>query len=100
MWSAQPGRRGEVYARQFEISEDGPPRSLGEIEIMTVADISSEASWIAAEALDLGELDRTVPIRSSAEALLRLAELQLAPEVTEPLYVEGPPIHRTADSDD
>jgi tRNA threonylcarbamoyl adenosine modification protein YeaZ len=96
VWGAQPGRRGEVYARQFEISEDGPPQPLREIEIVTVEDASDIGPWIAAEALDLGGLDRAVPGRSSAEALLRLAELEVAPDAAEPLYVEGPPIHHPA----
>ncbi len=95
VWSAQPGRRGEFYARQFETLADGPPQPLGEIEIVTVEEATQTGPWIAAEALDLGGLDRAVPIRSSAEALLRLAELKVPPDAAEPLYVEGPPIHQT-----
>lgn len=94
VWSAQPGRRGEVYARQFEISEDGAPQPLCEIEIVTIEDAGNTGPWIAAEALDLGGLDRAVPKRSSAESLLRLADLRVTPDVAEPLYVEGPPIHQ------
>jgi tRNA threonylcarbamoyl adenosine modification protein YeaZ len=95
VWGAQPGRRGEVYARHFEISEDGPPQPLTEIEIVTIEDASDIGPWVAAEALDLGGLDRAEPSRSSAEALLRLAELEVAPDAAEPLYVEGPPVHHS-----
>ena len=99
VWSAQPGRRGEVYAREFEIDVDEPPRPLGEIEIVPI-DSADRGPWIAAEALDLGRLDRVAAVRSSAEALLRLVDLNAPPGPAEPLYVEGPPIHRANKTDD
>jgi len=92
VWSAQPGRRGEVYARRFEIAEDRPPLALDEIDIVPVAVVAERSPWIAAEALDLGEAVRAATIRSSAEALLHLAELGAAADAPDPLYVEGPPI--------
>jgi tRNA threonylcarbamoyl adenosine modification protein YeaZ len=92
VWSAQPGRRGEVYAQQFEIAEDATPRTLGEIEIVPVGEAAERGPWIASENLDLGGAERARPVRSSAEALLRLAELGAPPDALEPLYVEGPPI--------
>ena len=36
VWSAQPGRRGEVYARSYEIVRERAPRATGEIEIVAV----------------------------------------------------------------
>jgi tRNA threonylcarbamoyladenosine biosynthesis protein TsaB len=92
VWSAQPGRRGEVYAQQFEILENEPPRALGEIEILPVVGAAERSPWIASENLDLGGAERVRPVRSSAEGLLRLAELGATPDAFEPLYVEGPPI--------
>jgi tRNA threonylcarbamoyl adenosine modification protein YeaZ len=92
VWSAQPGRRGEVYAQQFEITHDGPPRALGEIEIVPVDTVAERGPWIASESLGLGGAERATAVRSAAEALLRLAELGATPDTLEPLYVEGPPI--------
>jgi tRNA threonylcarbamoyladenosine biosynthesis protein TsaB len=92
VWCAQPGRRGEVYARQFEIADDGPPRALGEIEVIPVEGAAQRGPWVASETLDLGRAERASTVRSSAEALLRLAELGTTPDALEPLYVEGPPI--------
>lgn len=93
VWCAQPGRRGEVYARRFELPGFGVPRPLGEIEIMPLTAVTEYGPWVAAEALDLGAVERTPTARSAAEALLYLAEMGAAPEETEPLYVEGPPVH-------
>lgn len=92
VWSAQPGRRGEVYAQRFELNEERPPVSLGEIEIIPLALAVERGPWVAAEALDLGEAERAATVRSSAEALLHLADLGSTPDPAEPLYVEGPPI--------
>jgi tRNA threonylcarbamoyladenosine biosynthesis protein TsaB len=100
IWSAQPGRRGEVYAQRFEIADDGPPQPAHDIEILAVTDMADRGPWIAAEALDLGMLERISPVRSSAEALLRLAEMGVGSDAAEPLYVEGPPIHRPKNSDE
>jgi tRNA threonylcarbamoyl adenosine modification protein YeaZ len=97
VWCAQPGRRGEVYARQFELPDSGVPRPLGEIEIMPLTAVTSCGPWSAAEALDLGAAERAPTIRSAAEALLHLASMGAAPDALEPLYVEGPPIHGLAD---
>lgn len=93
VWCAQPGRRGEVYARQFEVTEGRSPLALGEIEVIPISDVRERSPWIAAEALDLGEATRTVAVRSSAEALLYLAELGKPADAPDPLYVEGPPVH-------
>lgn len=93
IWCAQPGRRGEVYARQYEISEGRPPAALGEIEVLPISAVEERGPWIAAEALDLGGTTAAVTVRSSAEALLHLAGLGAPADASEPLYVEGPPIH-------
>lgn len=93
VWCAQPGRRGEVYARQFEITEDRSPLALGEIEVVPISAVKERSPWIAAEALDLGEAARVLAARSSAEALLYLAELGESADTPDPLYVEGPPVH-------
>jgi tRNA threonylcarbamoyl adenosine modification protein YeaZ len=92
VWSAQPGRRGEVYAQQFEIAENRPPEALGEIDVLPVAETAERGPWIAAESLELGGAERARSVRSSAEALLHLADLGLASDAADPLYVEGPPI--------
>ena len=94
VWSAQPGRRGEVYARSYEIEEERAPLALGGIEIVAVDRAAERGPWVAAEALDLGGAERASTPRSSAEALLRLVRLGVAPDPAEPLYVEGPPIHQ------
>jgi tRNA threonylcarbamoyladenosine biosynthesis protein TsaB len=93
IWSAQPGRRGEVYARAFDLRSGEPPRALGEIEVLPVAAVRDRGPWMAAEALDLGGAERARPVRSAAEALLFLAGAGLPSGPLEPLYVEGPPIH-------
>ena len=94
VWSAQPGRRGEVYARSYEIAGERAPRAIGEIEIVAVDHASERGPWVAAEALDLGGAERAATVRSSAEALLHLVALGVATDPLEPLYVEGPPIHQ------
>jgi tRNA threonylcarbamoyl adenosine modification protein YeaZ len=93
VWSAQPGRRGEVYARRFGLGEDCPPLALDEIEILPVTAAAERGPWVAAEALDLGGAERAPILRSSAEALLELVELGAPADAPDPLYVEGPPIH-------
>lgn len=95
VWAAQPGRRGEVYAQPFECG-CGAPRPQGEVEIVRLVDVASRGPWIAAESLDLGSARRAVPARTAAEGLLRLVDLGAESEPVEPLYVEGPPIHRGA----
>jgi tRNA threonylcarbamoyl adenosine modification protein YeaZ len=97
LWCAQPGRRGEVYARRFELTESGAPRAVGEIEIVPTTSTTDRGPWSAAEALVLGDGERAPTIRSSAEALLHLASMGAATDALEPLYVEGPPIHRPSD---
>ena len=94
VWAAQPGRRGEVYARAFEIAEEVVPRPLGEIEIVALDRIGDRGPWVAADALDLGDGSRTIPVRSAGEALLVLARWGAPSQPVEPLYVEGPPIHK------
>ena len=58
VWCAQPGRRGEVYARQYEVTEGRSPVALGEIEILPISAVEEREPWIAAEALDLGDARR------------------------------------------
>ncbi len=94
VWTAQPGRRGEVYARRFAVLEEGPPRPYGEVEILSVADLAGRGPWVAAEALDLDHAPRAAAVVTAAEALLRLVMWGVSADPTEPLYLEGPPIHR------
>lgn len=96
VWVAQPGRRGEVYAQRFAVTVGGAPRSRGEVSVMPVAEAAQRGPWLAAEGLDLGGADRPASALSTAEALLRLAELGVPAQALEPLYVEGPPIHAGA----
>lgn len=93
VWAAQPGRRGEVYARPFEVPEHGVPAPRGEIEILPVAELGGRGPWVASDSLDLGDGDRVIPRWSAAEALLALVDAGAEPQSLEPLYVEGPPIH-------
>jgi tRNA threonylcarbamoyl adenosine modification protein YeaZ len=93
VWAAQPGRRGEVYARGFRVEPDTVPEPLGEIEILRVGELGDRGPWIAAESLDLGSVERTVAGRSAGEALLELLARGADDQPVEPLYVEGPPIH-------
>ncbi len=93
VWAAQPGRRGEVYARCYRLAEGGLPAPQSAIEILALAEIAGRGPWVAAEALDIGPVARAVVVCSSAEALLRLAADGSASDPAEPLYVEGPPIH-------
>jgi tRNA threonylcarbamoyl adenosine modification protein YeaZ len=93
VWSAQPGRRGEVYARPYRTAPGEVPEPLGEIEIRRVDGLADGSLWSAPEALDLGGAVRAAPLRSAAESLLLLDELGAEPQPMEPLYVEGPPIH-------
>ncbi len=93
VWAAQPGRRGEVYARAFVLDQGQAPKPSAELEILPLADLVGRGPWVAAEALSLGEARRGAAVRSTAEALILLAEIGLASQAIEPLYVEGPPIH-------
>lgn len=93
VWAAQPGRRGEVYARCYRVADGGLPAPQSDIEIVALARAAGRGPWVAAEALELGPVARAVVVRSSAEALLRLAADGSATDPPEPLYVEGPPIH-------
>lgn len=93
VWAAQPGRRGEVYAQAFDVSPSLLRVAVGPVEVVAVADAPGHGPWIAAERLDLGGAPRIRADRSAAEALLRLVDLGAPPEVLEPVYIEGPPIH-------
>lgn len=93
VWVAQPGRRGEVYARSYGIGEDGVPHELTQIEILPVSGLGDRGPWIASDSLDLGRGERAGSVRSAAEALLVLASTGVESQAVEPLYVEGPPIH-------
>lgn len=96
VWAAQPGRRGEVYARQFEVSIGVPPKPLTDIEIVAVEDAGDRGPWAAAEALDLGGAERVEALRAVSEGLIELDRVGAEPQIFEPLYVEGPPIHQKA----
>ncbi len=93
VWAAQPGRRGEVYARAFRVASGAVPEPLGELEIAAVQDLPARRPWAAAECLDLGGAERAATVRTAAEALLHLADLGAAAGPATPLYVEGPPLH-------
>ena len=93
VWSAQPGRRGEVYARSYSIDGRRAPEPLTEIEVLAVEGLGGRGPWVAAETLDLGGAERVVPRRSAAEALIALCDWGAEPQAVAPLYVEGPPIH-------
>ena len=93
VWVAQPGRRGEVYARQYRLAPGCPPAALGDIEILAVGRLADRGPWVAAERLDLGAVERLAPPRGAAEALLSLERLGVPSDPVEPLFVEGPPIH-------
>ncbi len=92
VWTAQPGRRGEVYARRFEVRIDEPPVG-GATEILAVDALGDRGPWVAAETLDLGGAHGAAVVRGSAEALLWLWRLGVRSDPVEPLYVEDPPIH-------
>lgn len=94
VWTAQPGRRGEVYARPFSVRPESPPRPLDEPVVMRIADLARVGPWLAAEALDLGDAVRAAAGRCAVEAALWLLELDVPSDPVTPLYVEGPPIHR------
>lgn len=94
VWAAQPGRRTEVYARSFEVGPEAPPVEEGGIEVLPRTGLEDRGPWVTAEALGLRGIQTAVTARSSAEALLRLSRLGVSPDAVEPLYVEGPPIHR------
>lgn len=93
VWAAQPGRRGEVYARPFAVAVASPPEPLDELEILTVGTLDDRGPWVAPDALDLGPTARVTTARCAAEALLALVGWGAEPQPAEPLYVEGPPIH-------
>ena len=95
VWCAQPGRRGEVYARSFEVGPRQTPVAVGDIEIVPVAAAAERGPWVAAGNLDLGEAVRAKVERTSAEALLYLHKAGEPEAAFEPLYVEGPPIHQS-----
>ena len=97
VWSAQPGRRGEIYARQFELVDGRSPQPMDEIEVLATTAAIERGPWAAAEALDLAGAARAAAVWSSAEALLRLDEMETAADAPDPLYVEGPPISPPAD---
>ena len=93
VWAAQPGRRGEVYARRYRVGRDCLPRPLSDLQIMAIDELKSFGSWIAAEGMDLGPASRVDAVRSTAEAVIRMMEFGPPECPLEPLYVEGPPIH-------
>lgn len=92
-WAAQPGRRGELYARRYRLEPGAPPVALGGIEIVAVDALPADGTWLAAEAVDLGARLRGPAVRTAAEALVVLATAGAPPQPLEPLYVEPPPVH-------
>lgn len=94
VWSAQPGRRGEVYAQSYGFAGGGPPQPLADIEVLQISELGGRGPWVASDSLDLGGVERVTPARSAAEALLGLAAMGAEPQALDPLYVEGPPIHK------
>jgi tRNA threonylcarbamoyl adenosine modification protein YeaZ len=93
VWTAQPGRKGEVYAQQFELESGSMPRMLSPIKILNTTDVQDLGPWIAPEGLELGGAKRVLDLSTGAEALIRLKNLGVVSDPVEPLYVEGPPIH-------
>lgn len=93
-WAAQPGRRGELYARRYRVRPDLVPTPIGEIEIVRVASDAGDDGWIAADNLDLGGRLRLPARRTAAEALLELVARGAPSDPPEPVYVEGPPVDR------
>lgn len=93
VWTAQPGRRGEVYAQSFQVGQAHPPRAVGEVEILPVGRLADRGPWVAFEGLDIGGAERISTPRATAEALIALADMGVPTQPVEPLYVEGPPIH-------
>jgi tRNA threonylcarbamoyladenosine biosynthesis protein TsaB len=96
VWAAQPGRRGEIYARPFRISSELVPTAVGDLRILPVDRLGQLGPWAAADAMELSEVARAPVCRSAAEALLHLDRAGLASEEVAPLYVEGPPVHGQA----
>jgi len=94
VWAGQPGRRGELYAQSFHLSPGKPPQPLTAIEILEAGKAAERGPWVAAEALDLRGAERAAALRTAAEALIALDRLGAPSQPMEPLYVEGPPIHR------
>jgi tRNA threonylcarbamoyladenosine biosynthesis protein TsaB len=92
--AAQPGRRGELYTREYLLAAGDVPVAQGGIAITPLGVLEPSTSWVAAEALDLGGVCRAAASRTTAEALIALADSGLRSDPVEPLYVEGPPIHR------
>jgi len=92
VWTAQPGRRGEVYGQAFEVVQGKAPAPRGVVEVLAIESLGEERQWIASDALNLENAHRATPVRSAAEALLLLDGLGAQPQPVEPLYVEGPPI--------
>lgn len=93
VWAAQPGRRGEVYARHFSISQGGPPQPRTAVEVLCHAEMASRGPWMLPIGLSIRGLEAALPRRSAAEALLVLAAQGCASEPVEPQYIEAPPIH-------
>jgi len=92
LWTAQPGRRGEIYAQPMHAGPDEVPVPQGPIRIMKVQDAEAHSPWLAPAGVDLGAARRQIARLSSAEALLHLHELGFPAQPAEPLYVEPPPV--------
>jgi tRNA threonylcarbamoyl adenosine modification protein YeaZ len=94
VWTAQPGRRGEVYAQEFRVTAEELPRNRGDLRIITQPSMADHGPWICAAGLEVQGIRGLRPLRTAAEALCHLAERGVETEPLEPKYVEGPPIHR------
>lgn len=95
IWAAQPGRRGEVYVQQFEIEPGRVPRAVGAIRIMAVQETPNVGPWIGSASTVLAEgVERAVVAREACEALIEIVQAGEESDALEPLYVEGPPVHK------
>ncbi len=92
VWTAMPGRRGEIYARPMHLGLDGVPIPDAPVTIMKVQDAAAYGPWLAPPDVDLGPARRGEAPLSSAEALLRLRARDAPGQPEEPWYVEGPPV--------
>jgi tRNA threonylcarbamoyladenosine biosynthesis protein TsaB len=98
VWSAQPGRRGQVYAQRYRLGVDVAPVADGAVEVVDVGSAADRGPWVAAEKTDLGPGRRLAVGLMAVEALLRLVEAGVDGEPVAPKYVEGPPVDRPAGS--
>jgi len=92
IWTAQPGRRGELYVQPYRTAPGSVPEAVTGIEILGVEETADRGPWVAAMGVDIGAADRAPVSRTAAEAALLLAGRGVPGEPAEPLYVEDPPV--------